>query len=75
MSSGGDTMYAAATITTQCAWCREVKIGGRYTQLGLASLVHEIDLPAKDGRTVHYLVSHGVCEPCKAQVMGRPLAA
>ena len=68
-------MYAAAMITTQCAWCRGVKIAGHYGELGLASLVHEIDLPLKDGRTRHYLVSHGVCDPCKARIIGRPLAA
>jgi hypothetical protein len=68
-------MYAAVAMTTQCAWCREVKIAGRYVELGLTSLVHEIDLPAKDGHTRHYLVSHGVCDPCKERVIGRPLAA
>jgi hypothetical protein len=75
MEIGGGAMYSAAMITTQCAWCRGVKVSGRYVELGLACLVHEIDLPGKDGRTRHYVVSHGVCDPCKARVMGQPLAA
>lgn len=62
-------------ITSQCAWCREVKVGGRYVALGLAVLVHEIGLPAKDGGTAHYTVSHGICDQCKDRVMGRRLAA
>jgi hypothetical protein len=72
---GGDAMYAAAMITTQCAWCREVKLAGRYVELGLTSLIHEIDLPGKNGRTLHYVVSHGVCDPCKERLIARPLAA
>ncbi len=68
-------MYAATMITTQCAWCREVKVGGRYTPLGLSALVHEIDLPAKSGKTIHYAVSHGICDPCKERMLGHRLAA
>ncbi len=62
-------------IITQCAWCRDVKVGGRYTHFGLRVLVHEIDLPAKHGKTVHYAVSHGLCNPCKDRMFGHSLAA
>lgn len=61
-------------IITQCAWCHKVKVSGRYTTFGPNVLVHEIDLPAKHGKTVHYLVSHGVCDPCKERLLGHPLA-
>jgi len=57
-------------VMTQCAWCREVKIGGSFVGLGLTSLVHQIDLPARNGRQVHYIVSHGICEPCKDRLIG-----
>lgn len=63
-------MCSSSMIATQCAWCREIRVNGRFVELGLNSLVHEIDLPADDGHAVHYLVSHGVCGPCKARLMG-----
>ncbi len=62
-------------IISQCAWCHDIKVGGKYTSLGLNALVHEIDLPAKPGKIVHYAVSHGVCDPCKERVLGHSLAA
>ncbi len=68
-------MYRAATIAIKCAWCRQVKVGRHYKHLGLTVLLHEIDLPGKSGKSVHYEVSHGICELCKAQVLGRSLAA
>ncbi len=68
-------MYRATMITTQCAWCGQVKVGGRYTRLGLTALLHEIDLPSRSGESVHYQVSHGICDPCKERILGRSLAA
>ncbi len=68
-------MYRARMITTQCAWCGQVKVGGRYARLGQTGLLHEIDLPSKSGKSVHYEVSHGICEPCKERLLGHPLAA
>lgn len=68
-------MYRAAMITTQCAWCGQLKVGGHYARLGQAALVHEIDLPSKSGKSVHYEVSHGICEPCKERLLGHALAA
>lgn len=64
-----------AAIVVQCAWCREVKVNGSYTALRLPALVHELDLPARRGKTVHYAVSHGICDPCKQRVLSHSLAA
>ncbi len=68
-------MHRATMITTQCAWCRDIKVNGRYTRVGLNVLVQEIDLPARSGKHVHYEVSHGVCDSCKERLLGRSLAA
>ncbi len=62
-------------IITQCAWCHDVKVGGRFTRLGLPVIVHEIDLPTKNGKSNHYYVSHGICRPCKEKLMHQSLAA
>ncbi len=74
-SRGNAVRSTTTMIAVQCAWCCEVKINGRYTQLGLSSLVHEIDLPAQGGVIAHYAVSHGICPSCKERLTRRPLAA
>jgi hypothetical protein len=64
-----------AEIITQCAWCGEVKVSGRYVTLGLGVLVHELDLPTTNGQTTHYVVSHGICGTCKVRMAGYSRAA
>ena len=68
---GGTEM--SEMVITQCAWCRKVKLSGRYTSYGLNVLVHEIQLPSERGKTVHYSVSHGVCDSCKKRLLSQPL--
>lgn len=62
-------------IVVQCAWCHDVKVNGSYIALRLPGIVHEIDLPSGRGKTAHYAVSHGICDPCKARMLGHSLAA
>ena len=68
-------IHTKSAIITQCAWCREVKVGANYRALGLKSLIHEVDMPAENGRIVHFGVSHGICDPCKERMLGYSLAA
>lgn len=64
-----------SAIITQCAWCGNVKVAGSYKALGIKGLIQEIDLPAEWGTTIHYAVSHGICDPCKDRMAVYSLAA